>query len=145
MTVSDVVRDATGSNNIGSSRSPRSKLRYTFLRPALDACVAFAMFVLVSLAFSSGPSSASPHRLLSPGTASALLTSPTVATPNDHQIFHVAARPAATAQDPVRRQTDTAAAWLLLSFAFSALAALNMALVRHLRQAYADPRKRPQS
>mgnify|MGYP003401645988 CR=1 FL=1 len=97
----------------------RPKLRYALLRPALDACVAFMLFVLVSLALTSGPSSASPHRLMNPGLASPSMSNPAVATPDDRQIFDVAARPTPATADAVYRQTDTAAAWLLLSLAFS--------------------------
>ena len=141
MMVLEATRDATGAE-VESARVSRPKLRYALLRPALDACAAFGLFVLVSLALSSGPSSASPHRLLSPGPAATLLTNPAVATPGDLKIFDVAARPSRAPVGAIDRQTDTAAAWLLLSLAFSVLAAFNMALVRHLRQAYANPRKR---
>ncbi len=141
MTVFKAKQDEPQSEVDGSTFR-RAKLRYAFLRPALDACAAFALFVLVSLGLSSDPTSASPHHLLSPGLASHYVMDPAVAAPGDRQIFNVAARTTATADDAVYRQTGTAAAWLLLSFAFSLLAALNMALVRHLRQAYANPRKR---
>ncbi len=145
MTVSEAEVGKPSSQGTDAMSPSRPKLRYAFLRPALDACAAFGLFVLVSLAFSSGPTSASPHRLMNPGLASPSLGNPAVATPADRQIFDVAARPTPATASAVYRQTDTAAAWLLLSFVFSALAALNMAMVRHLRQAYADPRKRPQS
>jgi hypothetical protein len=126
----------------GTGAEDRPKLRYALLRPARDACVAFGLFVLVSLALSSGPTSASPHRLLNPSLASTSLSEPAVATPGGQQIFNVAAKRSTIGESAAYRQTDTAAAWLLLSLAFSLLAALNMALVRHLRQAYANPRKR---
>ena len=147
MTVSEAMRAAavsttTGRDRDDNSNASRPKLRYAFLRPARDACVAFGVFVLVSLALSSGPTSASPHRLLSPNPGSALLTTQTVATPGGQQIFNVAAKRSTVANSATYRTTDTTAAWLLLSLAFSLLAALNMALVRHLRQAYANPRKR---
>ena len=125
----------------GTGTEGHPKFRYAFLRPARDACVAFGLFVLVSLALSSGPSSASPHRLLNPSPASKLLSEPAVATTSGQQIFNVAAKRSSVIDSAANRQTDTAAAWLLLSLAFSLLTALNLALVRHLREAYANPRK----
>ena len=147
MTVSEAMRAAAGFTTTGRysddhSNTSRPKLRNAFLRPARDACVAFGLFVLVSLALSSGPTSASPHRLLSPNPGFALLTTHAVATPGGQQIFNVAAKRSTVVSSEAYRPTDTTAPWLLLSLAFSLLAALNMALVRHLRQAYANPRKR---
>ncbi len=129
-------------SEVDGSTFRRPKLRYAFWRPALDACAAFSLCVLVSLGLSSDPTSASPHHLLSPGLSSNYVASPAVATPGERPIFNVATRTSASADDAVYRQTGIVAAWLLLSFAFSLLAALNLALVRHLRQAYANPRKR---
>ena len=40
------------------------------------------------------------------------------------------------------RRFSQKAEWLLLGLAFSLLAAMNLAFFRHLRHAYADPRKR---
>ena len=133
-------------SNMDSSAAHRRNRRYALLRPVLDACTAFALFVIVSLALSSGPTSASPHRLLIAGTPFTQVANPKAATPGDlqrdRQIFQIAAYSQPAATDAAFRQTDALAAWLLLSFAFSLLAALNMALVRHLRQAYSNPRKR---
>ena len=140
MTVSEARHGEPQAKQAGASVG-LPKLRYTLLTPARDACVAFALFVLVSLALSSGPSSASPNHLLGPGPSFTLLANPAVATPGDQRIFNVAAKTSAIADGGASRQTDTAASWLLLSLAFSLLAALNMALVRHLRVAYANPRK----
>jgi cellulase/cellobiase CelA1 len=128
-----------------SARVSRPKLRYALLRPALDACAAFGLFVLVSLTLSSAPSSASPHHLVNPVVATQDQARPAFAAPSDQKIYEITSKSVAAADNTVYRQTDTTAAWLLLSFAFSVLAAFNMALVRHLRQAYANPRKRQQS
>lgn len=129
---------------VSESTTPedRPKLRYAILRPARDACIAFGLFVLVSLALSSGPSSASPHRLLGPSASSTMLTKQAVGTTDSQQVFNVAVKRSTADESAAYRETDNTASWLLLSLAFSLLAAFNMALVRHLRHAYANPRKR---
>jgi hypothetical protein len=147
MTVSEAMRGATGSNTAGrdnddASSASRPKLRYAFIRPALDACAAFGLFVLMTLALSSGPSSASPHHFLSAPVAISQPASPALAEAGDGKIFEVTSKTSGVATSAAYRQTDMTSAWLLLSLAFSVLAAFNMALIRHLRQAYASPRNR---
>ena len=147
MTVSEAMRVATGSSTTVRESDVRSsarrpKLRYAFLRPALDACAAFGLFVLMTLALSSGPSSASPHHFLNAPVTMGKPANPALAEYREGKVFEVASKSSAATNVAVYRQTDTASAWLLLSLAFSGLAAFNMALIRHLQQAYASPRKR---
>ncbi len=146
MTVSEAMRaprsNTAARNNDDNSSANRPKLRYAFLRPAVDACAAFGLFVLMTLALSSGPSSASPHDFLSAPVAMGKNTSPALAASGEGKIFQVTSKSSSATNGAVYRQTDTASAWLLLSLAFSVLAAFNMALIRHLRQAYASPRSR---
>ncbi len=51
---------------------------------------------------------------------------------------------ASSPADAIYRQTSITAAWSLLGVAFSLMAALNLALLRHLKHAYATrPRRFP--
>ncbi len=145
MTVSEARLSETDPNNGASVSAGRRELRYAVFRPALDACAAFGLFVLVSLALTSAPSSASPHRYLNPIPAVTALAYPALAVPGDLETTKIAFKASNAADGAVYRQTDATASWLLLTLAFSVLAAFNMALIRHLRQAYANPRKRSQS
>jgi ABC-type nitrate/sulfonate/bicarbonate transport system permease component len=58
-----------------------------------------------------------------------------VAEPGPLPLVQIAT--AVSPADAVYRQTSTTAAWTLLGVAFSMMAALNLAVVRHLKRAYA--------
>lgn len=122
----------------------RWRRRRVFARPALDAAGAFALFIALSVGFASAPTSANPHY---PGRA-ALYTSqgmpsaaqPAIAEAGVRPLVEIATTSSETAPDAIYRRTSAAAAWLLLSFAFSVIAAVNLAFFRHMRRAYARPR-----
>ena len=126
----------------------RPKLRRTLLRPAIDAFAAFAVFGLVSAAVTSAPSSASPSSAglgasafaVSHETVSSLALK-AVGDSDDRPVIEIATTSSPANADAIYRRTSADAAWGLLALAFSALAALNLALLRHVRQAYAMPRK----
>jgi hypothetical protein len=134
MTVTEAKRESPQSGEARGAAKSQSR-RYLVLRTVLDMCSAFALFVGLSLVLSSGPTSASPHQIPNPGMADpAVWTAPgAILGELQHNL------PVWQSAAP---HHDAVAAWLLLSLAFSIVAALNMALVRHLRQAYANPRKR---
>ncbi|HEX4415151.1 MAG TPA: hypothetical protein VH107_16075 [Lacipirellulaceae bacterium] len=114
------------------------------LRALLDAAIAGVVFTLVSsalvcahakagiipTAFHSAIRSAS----IRPAVVNA------VAEPAQFPIVQIAT--ASSSADAVYRQTSVTAAWTLLGIAFSLMVALNLALVRHLRRAYAIPVRR---
>ena len=122
----------------------RLKDRTKLLRPAFDALAALAVFALVSVGLTSAPSAASPG----PSTfAVSYETSASIAVKalgdvNDRPVIEIATTSSPANADAVYRRTSTDAAWGLLALAFSILAALNLAIVRHLRHAYALPRRR---
>lgn len=123
----------------------RWRRRRALARPALDAAAAFALFVALSVTFASAPTSANPHyypgsatQFTQPGTPPAVTAA--IADEVVRPIVEIATTSSANAPDAVYRRTSSAAAWLLLSFAFSVLAAVNLAFVRHMRRAYASPR-----
>lgn len=106
--------------------------RYTLLRPAFDAAVAFCFFLVVSLALSSDPSSASPYQYNLPVTDEGARAVVEIA---------FASNPA----EAVYKRTDANTAWILLLLAFSFWTAFNLVVFRHLRQAYTNPRRMPKS
>jgi hypothetical protein len=58
-------------------------------------------------------------------------------------MVEIATTSSSQAPDAVYRRTSATAAWLLLSLAFSLLIAFNMAILRHMRRAYAPKCSRP--
>ncbi len=138
--------------NAGSDTEP--KLRRTLRRPVLDAFAAFVVFGLAHTAVTCSPSSASPS-LASPSSANMSpaafadpYETPASAAMNalgeagDRPIIEIATTSSSANADAVYKRTSAQAAWGLLALAFSLLAALNLAMLRHLRHAYAVPRKR---
>ena len=136
----------TGRKNIAenAAASERVKTRTMFLRPVLDAAATFAVLCILGLTLGTAPTSASPNI---PGAASyqAALSPAAVKAIgelNERPVVEIATTSSAASPDAVYRRTSVQAAWGLLMLALSVVAALNMALFRHLRQAYADPRRR---
>ena len=115
MTVSEARLSETDPNNGASVSAGRRELRYAVFRPALDACAAFGLFVLVSLALTSAPSSASPHRYLNPIPAVTALAYPALAVPGDLETTKIAFKSSNAADGAVYRQTDATASWLLVA------------------------------
>lgn len=121
-----------------------ARKRWMAARPAADAMLALALFVLVSVMLGTAPTSANPHvpaaqvYNVSPPAQAALATS------NDEPtIVEIATTSSPQAPDAVYGRTSATAAWLLLSLAFSLVIAFNMAILRHMRRAYAPKSGRP--
>ena len=119
----------------------RFKARTALIRPALDALVAFAF---IALAWTSAPSSASPNV---PGAAAyqqavAAGSTTAIAEAYTAPVMMVSDRSGAGQITLKSGAPDKQTAWWLLALAFSAIAALNLAVFRHLRHAYALPRRK---
>jgi hypothetical protein len=123
--------------------APRAKLRYKLVRPALDALAAFAVFGIAALTLNCAPSSASPNTFVTPSLQkSAFQTvNPALAEAGVRPLVEIATTSSPNNPDAVYRRTSAQAAWSLLAIAFSLAVALNLAVFRHLRQAYAHPRR----
>ncbi len=136
--------DGPVSNRTGK----RTVSRWRVVRPAADAVVAFAVFAVLTGALSSQPSIASP---ITPLIALSV-PAPSVPAPNGSSLAVVAiddnapvvqiATTTANSSNAVYRRTSDQTAILLLAMSFSILAAFNLAFFRHLRQAYARPKRR---
>jgi hypothetical protein len=122
----------------------RSKVRKLLLRPMLDAATVFAMLSFLGLALGTVPTSASPNIPSINGYQ--VSPSPTVmkalGAEDVRPVVEIATTSSPNSPDAVYRRTSEQAAWGLLMIALSLVAALNLALFRHMRQAYASPRRR---
>ncbi|HML30255.1 MAG TPA: hypothetical protein PKE16_15755 [Hyphomicrobium sp.] len=118
------------------------KYRRLVLRPLLDAAAAGAVFTLVSSAVICNHAKAGiiPAAFAGAEHASAPASVKAVAERAPLPIVQIAT--ASSPADAVYRKTSVTAAWSLLGVAFSLMAALNLALLRHLKRAYAMPRRR---
>lgn len=131
-------------------REPMPKLNGSVFRawsrPALDAILALLAFLVVSMTAESAPSAAAPQNVQGLGGAihvgGQTQAIPLIAEAGEPPIIEIATTSSALAPDAVYRRTSLTAAWLLLSLAFSVVMALNLALFRHMRTAYATPRSR---
>ena len=124
--------------------SARTKARGAFIRPIIDATGAFAILCLICLSVGAGPSSASPN-IPSPTVYQATLTPTAMKAPGSQDVrpvVEIATTSSAANADAVYHRTSAQAAWALLMTGLSITAALNMAFFRHLRKAYASPRRR---
>ena len=135
-----------------SSRRPsnqtsrlRARMRRLAMRPAADAILALALFVCASIMVGVGPTSANPHipaagyvHSFSPAAKAAIAS-----TEDEPTIVEIATAASPQAPDAVYGRTSATAAWLLLSLAFSLVIAFNMAILRHMRRAYAPKSARP--
>lgn len=132
----------------GASRSnirglTRSRLRKALWKSARDAMLGGLAFTLMFGAALSGQSNAGPQVPAAATIVNAAhLTVPALATDEPAPIVQIATTSSAGAPDAVYKRTSATAAWALLALTFSGLAALNLALVRHLRRAYARPVRR---
>lgn len=109
-------------------------------RPLLDAAIAGVVFTLISSAIVCNHAKAGiiPAAFAGAGHAApAPAAEKAVAERAPLPIVHIAT--AASPADAVYRQTSVTAAWGLLGVAFSLMAALNLAMLRHLKRAYAMP------
>lgn len=106
-----------------------------FWRPLIDAAVAGLAFVLVSTMFCA-PVKAGPYPAAFAGIhrAAPSFATKAVADPGPLPIVEIAT--ASSPAEAVYRRTSTTAAWGLLGVAFSMLAALNLAILRHVKRVY---------
>jgi hypothetical protein len=130
---------------MGIDRNTLSAPRGRLLHPIRDAAAAFVVFGLISSAVTCAPSSASPN----PGAFAATHETPSDAAmkavgdaSDQPAVIEIATTSSPANADAVYKRTSAGAAWLLLASAFSMLAALNLAFLRHMRRVYAMPRKR---
>ena len=139
----------TPQNDEGKSASSalagnRSKARMTLIRPAVDALAAFVVFAFAVLAWTCAPSSASPN--VPPSSAYQRMAAPegfgSTQEAKSAAITAVAAKSTFGGPAELTAASERQISWGLLAIAFSLLAALNLAVLRHLKQAYAMPRRR---
>lgn len=137
------VKSAIDSSEPGPA--PRAKVRYKLVRPAIDALAAFAVFGTAALTLNCAPSSASPHTFVTPALHNSAFhtVGPALAEAGVRPLVEIATTSSPNNPDAVYRRTSEQAAWSLLAIAFSLAVALNLAVFRHLRQAYAHPRRTP--
>lgn len=122
--------------------APRTKYRRRVTRPLIDAAIAGIVFTLVSSAVVCSHARAGTTPSVFSGVQYAITPAATnaVAEPGPLPIIQIAT--ASSPADAVYRQTSISAAWSLLGVAFSMMAALNLAVLRHLKRAYASPTRR---
>lgn len=122
----------------------RYKARSVLLRPILDAAIVFVALCMIGLTLGTAPSSASPNVpaitgyqvSLSPSVMKAL------ADQDVRPVIEIATTSSTNNADAVFHRTSAQAAWALLMIALSIVVALNLALFRHMRQAYTPARRR---
>lgn len=107
-------------------------------RPLIDAIAAGAVFALLSTMLVA-PVKAGTYSAGFAGIHQSVSASPVamkaLAEPGPPPVVEIAT--AASPADPVYRGTSTTAAWGLLGVAFSLLAALDLAILRHVKRVYA--------
>ncbi len=124
----------------------RPKYRRLVLRPLIDAAIAGLVFTLVSttLMCTHAKAGTSPATFAGIERAATPAAVKAVAEPGPLPIIAIAT--ASSPADAIYRRTSAGAAWGLLGVAFSLMAALNLAVLRHLKRAYATPvRRYPQT
>ncbi|WP_414462023.1 hypothetical protein [Hyphomicrobium sp. DY-1] len=127
---------------------PRAKTRAhpkyrRLVRPLVDAVAAGLLFTIVSSTLICNHAKAGIVPAAFIGVAQAAQKSAAekaVAQPGPQPIVQIAT--ATSSADAVYRQTSVMAAWGLLGVAFSLMTALNLAILRHLKRAYAVPARR---
>jgi hypothetical protein len=114
------------------------------LRPVLDASAAGIVFILLTAVMTSAPVRACPFSAAVSSLDHTAQTSvlKAIAEPGPAPIIEIATTSSISDPNAVFRRTSDTAAWVLLGLSFSLLTALNLAIFRHLRRAYASPRTR---
>lgn len=127
------------------SRRAKPKFSRLLWRPLLDAAAAGILFTLVSSTVICNHARAGTTPIGFAGIAHVVakdsIAVNAVAEKEPLPIVHIAT--ASSPADAVYRQTSVTAAWSLLGVAFSLMAALNLAMLRHLKRAYAPSRRFP--
>lgn len=138
------VAGAISADATPETSATRAKARKVLLRPVLDAAMAFAMFCILGLTLATAPTSASPN-IPSINGYQFTVASPVAKAIGEQDVrpvIEIATTSSPNNPDAVYRRTSTQAAWALLMIGLSMVVALNMALFRHMRAAYAPPRRR---
>ena len=125
----------------------RPKYRRFVLRPIIDAVAAWLVFGFVTAMVTCAPLSAGTN-VASPAAFSGLERAArpaavkAVGEPGPAPLIEIATTSSPANADAVYRRTSASAAWGLLGIAISMLVALNVSIFRHLRRAYASPKRR---
>jgi hypothetical protein len=122
----------------------RIKHRWALMRPMRDALIAFTLFLLATVTVGSSPLSATPAQLGHPVSQSKTAAFNALASADESPMVELATA-RADASNAVFRKTSAGAAWILLAAAIAALCATNLAIIRHVRTAYALPSRRKKS
>jgi hypothetical protein len=125
----------------------RPKYRRFVLRPIIDAAAAWLVFgfvtaIVTCAPLSAGTNVASPAAFSGLGHAARPAAVRAVGEPGPAPIIEIATTSSPANADAVYRRTSAGAAWGLLGIAVSLLAAFNLSIFRHLRRAYATPKRR---
>ena len=141
-TIAAGTDNSANSDQNSQSTTIRTKTRNTLIRPALDAIGVFAILCILCLSIGTAPSSASPNapRTSTFQSTAAPMTMKAVGEADVQPVVEIATTSSPANPDAVYRRTSAQAAWTLLMIGLSITAALNLALLRHLRGAYAQPR-----
>jgi hypothetical protein len=123
-------------------RRAKPKYRHFVWRPLIDAAIAGVVFTLVSstLICTHAKAGIIPAAFTGVAHAPQPVALKAVAEPAPLPIVHIAT--ASSPADAIYRQTSVTAAWGLLGVAFSLMAALNLAMLRHLKRVYVVPAQR---
>ncbi|HEY8194231.1 MAG TPA: hypothetical protein VIF13_04210 [Hyphomicrobium sp.] len=126
------------------ARAVRPRRRSVVLRPILDAIVAGTVFLFLTCLTSSAPVRACPFSAAFAGIEHSIKPSTlkAVGEPGPAPIIEIATTSSAWDSNAVFRRTSDTAAWSLLGLSISLLAALDLAIFRHLRRVYAVQRRR---
>lgn len=122
----------------------RTRARSLLIRPMIDASAAFAVLFALALSLGIAPSSASPN-VPGPQTYQSHFSTSAIkslAEKDVQPVVEIAITASSDSPNAVFHRTSTEAAWALLLLAMSMVAALNLALFRHMRQAYTPARRR---
>jgi hypothetical protein len=120
----------------------RPKYRRLVLRPLMDAALAGLVFTLVSTTLMCNHARAGTSPAAFAGIERAAVPTAIKAVAEPAQLPVIAIATASSPADAIYRRTSVSAAWALLGVAFSLMAALNLAVLRHLKRAYVTPVRR---
>lgn len=127
-----------------TSIAPRTKARSVLLRPILDAAVALVVLCMLGMTLNTAPSSASPNVPNAFGyqVSVSSMVMKAVGAEDVRPVVEIATTSSPNSPEAVYGRTSAQAAWALLMIALSVVVSLNLALFRHMRQAYTPPRRR---
>lgn len=127
---------------VASSRGGRARRHGALFRPLIDGTAFFAAFMFVT-ALSCVPLSAMPSAVANAVTEQVQTLAATAsAQASSAPVVEIATTRSAFDPQAIIGRTSAGTAWILIGIALSVLAALDMAIVRHLRLLYAPVRRR---